>query len=211
MNILMNRWFFLAALLVTIGLPWCAQAQSNKTITTAAYAKATFAGGCFWCMEQPYDILPGVVSTTSGYMGGKTKNPTYEQVSMGGTGHAEVVQVLYDPKKVSYDKLLEVFWHNVDPTQRDGQFCDHGSQYRTAIFFHDDAQKRAAEASKAVLLKNKSLKGEIVTEITSATAFYPAEDYHQDFYRKSPIRYKFYREGCGRDARLKDLWGTAAH
>lgn len=210
MNILMNKWFFLGAFLGAMGLPWCAQAQVKKADAPATYAKATFAGGCFWCMEPPYDKLPGVVSTTSGYMGGKTRNPTYEQVSSGGTGHAEVVQVIYDPKKISYDKLLEVYWRNVDPTQRDGQFCDHGSQYRTAIFFHDDEQKRAAETSKAVLLKKKPFSGGIVTEITSATEFYPAEDYHQDYYRKNPVRYKFYRSGCGRDARLKELWGKPA-
>lgn len=210
MNILMNKWLFLGAFLGAMGLPWCAQAQVKNADAPAAHAKATFAGGCFWCMEPPYDKLPGVVSTTSGYMGGKTRNPTYEQVSSGGTGHAEVVQVIYDPKKVSYDKLLEVYWRNVDPTQRDGQFCDHGSQYRTAIFFHDGEQKRAADASKAVLLKKKPFPGEIVTEITSATEFYPAEDYHQDYYRKNPVRYKFYRSGCGRDARLKELWGKPA-
>lgn len=210
MNILMNKWLFLGAFLGAMGLPWCAQAQVKNADAPATHAKATFAGGCFWCMEPPYDKLPGVVSTTSGYMGGKTRNPTYEQVSSGGTGHTEVVQVIYDPKKVSYDKLLEVYWHNVDPTQRDGQFCDHGSQYRTAIFFHDDEQKRAAETSKAVLLKKKPFPGGIVTEITSATEFYPAEDYHQDYYRKNPVRYKFYRSGCGRDARLKELWGKPA-
>lgn len=210
MNILMNKWLFLGAFLGAMSLPWCAQAQVKKADAPVTQAKATFAGGCFWCMEPPYDKLPGVVSTTSGYMGGKTRNPTYEQVSSGETGHTEVVQVIYDPKKVSYDKLLEVFWRNVDPTQRDGQFCDHGSQYRTVIFFHDDEQKRAAETSKAVLLKKKPFPGGIVTEITSATEFYPAEDYHQDYYRKNPVRYKFYRSGCGRDARLKELWGKPA-
>ena len=172
-------------------------------------AKATFAGGCFWCMEAPYDKLPGVISTTSGYMGGKTRNPTYEQVSSGRTGHAEVVQVVYDPKVVGYDKLLDVFWHNIDPTQRDGQFCDHGSQYRTAIFYHDEEQRRLAEASRAALAKNKPFRGEIVTEVAKAGEFYPAEDYHQDFYRTNPVRYKFYRAGCGRDARLKELWGKS--
>jgi peptide-methionine (S)-S-oxide reductase len=177
---------------------------------SAAPAKATFAGGCFWCMEPPYDKLPGVISTTSGYLGGKTKNPTYEQVSTGRTGHAEVVQVLYDPKVVTYDKLLEVFWRNVDPTQRNGQFCDHGSQYRTAIFVHDDEQRRLAEASRAALVKNKPFKGQIVTEIEKADEFYPAEEYHQDYYKKNPARYKFYRAGCGRDARLKELWGSSA-
>jgi peptide-methionine (S)-S-oxide reductase len=176
----------------------------------AGLAKATFAGGCFWCMEPPFDVLDGVVSTTSGYTGGQKVNPTYQEVSGGATGHAESVEVLYDPKKVSYEKLLDVFWHNVDPTQKDGQFCDHGNQYRTAIFVHDDDQKRLAEASKAALVKSKPFKGDIVTEIVPASTFYPAEDYHQDYYRKNPVRYKFYRTGCGRDARLKELWGSAA-
>jgi len=199
------------AVLAAMSLPCWAQAQVKKAEAPVTYAKATFAGGCFWCMEPPYDKLPGVISTTSGYMGGKTRNPTYEQVSSGSTGHAEVVQVVYDPKKVSYDKLLEVFWRNIDPTQINGQFCDHGSQYRSAIFFLGEEQKRAAEASKAALMKKKPFSGEIVTEITSATEFYPAEDYHQDYYIKNPIRYKFYREGCGRDAQLKQIWGSSAH
>ena len=171
---------------------------------------ATFAGGCFWCMEPPYDALPGVVSTTSGYMGGRTANPTYQQVSSGTTGYAEAVQVVFDPKKVSYEKLLEVFWVNVDPTVKDRQFCDAGNQYRTTIFYHDEAQRKAAEASKAALEKSKPFKGDIVTPIEKAGAFYPAEDYHQDFYKKNPVRYKIYRTGCGRDARLKELWGDKA-
>jgi len=174
-----------------------------------ATAKATFAGGCFWCMEPPYDKLPGVLSTTSGYMGGKTKNPTYESTSSGTTGHAEVVQVEYDPAKVNYATLLEVFWRNIDPTQRDAQFCDSGTQYRSGIFYHNDEQKKLAEASKAVLQKNKPFKGEIVTEVTAAPEFYRAEDYHQDYYKKNPTRYKIYRAGCGRDARLQALWGRA--
>jgi peptide-methionine (S)-S-oxide reductase len=182
-------------------------AQTAQPGAPSATAKATFAGGCFWCMEPPYDKLPGVVSTTSGYMGGKTKNPTYESISSGTTGHAEVVQVEYDPSKVSYATLLEVFWRNVDPTQRDGQFCDSGSQYRTAIFYHNDEQKRVAEASKAALQKHKPFKGEIVTQLTAAPEFYRAEEYHQDFYKKNPTRYKIYRAGCGRDARLQALWG----
>ena len=177
---------------------------------TGATAKATFAGGCFWCMEQPFDVLPGVISTTSGYIGGTKKNPTYQEVSSGRTGHTEAVEVIYDPKKISYEKLLEVFWFNIDPTVRDKQFCDVGSQYRSGIFYRDEAQKKAAEASKAALQKSKPFKGDIVTEITAATEFTAAEDYHQDFYVKSPTRYKFYRSGCGRDARLKELWGAAA-
>ncbi|MGC2520497.1 MAG: peptide-methionine (S)-S-oxide reductase MsrA [Burkholderiales bacterium] len=175
------------------------------------YEKATFAGGCFWCMEPPYDALSGVISTTSGYMGGTRKDPTYREVSSGTTGHAEVVQVVYDPKKVSYAKLLEVFWKNIDPTTPDRQFCDIGSQYRSAIFYHTEEQERLAEASKAALVRSKPFKGDIVTLIVPATEFYPAEDYHQDFYIKNPVRYKFYRTGCGRDARLKQLWGSAPH
>jgi peptide-methionine (S)-S-oxide reductase len=173
-------------------------------------AKAIFAGGCFWCMEAPFDVLPGVISTTSGYTGGSKKNPSYQEVSSGRTGHAEAVEVVYDPKKISYEKLLEVFWRNIDPTVKDRQFCDVGSQYRTAIFYLDEAQKKAAEASKAALQKSRPFKGELLTEITAATEFTPAEDYHQDFYLKNPTRYKFYRAGCGRDERLKELWGAAA-
>jgi peptide-methionine (S)-S-oxide reductase len=183
-----------------------AQAQASK-LPSASTAKATFAGGCFWCMEPPYDKLPGVISTTSGYMGGKTKNPTYEQVSTGTTGHTEVVQVEYDPAKVTYAQLLDVFWRNIDPTQRDGQFCDRGSQYRTAVFFHTPEQQKLAAASKAALEKNKPFKGDIVTEVSPAGDFTAAEDYHQDFYKKNPTKYKFYRTGCGRDARLQALWG----
>ena len=173
-------------------------------------AVATFAGGCFWCMEPPYDKLDGVISTTSGYMGGAKKNPTYEEVSSGSTGHAEVVQVVYDPKKVSYDKLLEVFWHNVDPTVKDRQFCDIGTQYRTAIFVHDDEQRALAQKSKDLLAMTKPFKDPIVTPIVAATEFWPAEEDHQDYYTKNPVRYSYYRTGCGRDARLKALWGAAA-
>jgi peptide-methionine (S)-S-oxide reductase len=171
---------------------------------------ATFAGGCFWCMEPPYDALPGVTATVSGYMGGKTANPTYESISTGTTGHAEVVQVVYDPKKVTYEKLLEVFWVNIDPTVRDRQFCDAGSQYRTAIFFHDDEQRKAAEASKAALEKSKPFKEAIVTPVVMASAFTEAEGYHQDYYKTNPVKYKLYRSGCGRDARLKQIWGDKA-
>jgi peptide-methionine (S)-S-oxide reductase len=195
-------WFAFA---LCLGL--AANSHAQQTPAAGARAIATFAGGCFWCMEPPYDKLPGVISTTSGYMGGKTKNPTYESISTGTTGHAEVVQVEYDPTKVTYDRLLEVFWRNIDPTQVDGQFCDHGSQYRTAIFYHNDEQKRLAEASKIALEKNKPFKGNIVTQIVAAAPFTRAEEYHQDFYKKSPARYKLYRTGCGRDARLQALWG----
>ena len=170
-------------------------------------AIATFAGGCFWCMEGPFDELDGVMSTTSGYTGGQTVDPTYEEVSAGGTGHAEAVQVVYDPQKISYQELLAVYWPNTDPTTPDAQFCDHGSQYRPEIFYHDDKQRQSAEASKEEIKRTKTFSAPLVTKITQATAFYPAEEYHQDFYRKNPIRYKFYRFTCGRDARLATLWG----
>jgi peptide-methionine (S)-S-oxide reductase len=174
---------------------------------TPKLAKATFAGGCFWCMEPPYDKLPGVISTTSGYAGGQKNNPTYEEVSAGATGHAEVVQVLYDPSKVTYAKLLEVFWHNIDPFAKNRQFCDSGSQYRSAIFYHDEEQKRLAMQSKAALEKSGKFKEPIVTEIVPFKEFYPAEDYHQDFYKKNPLRYNSYRTGCRRDSRLQEIWG----
>ena len=174
---------------------------------SSATAKATFAGGCFWCMEPPFDKLDGVSATISGYTGGKKKNPTYEEVSSGSTGHAEAVQIAYDPKKISYEKLLDVFWHNIDPLTANAQFCDHGSQYRSEIFFHDENQKKLAEVSKKEIAKR--FKEPVVTEITAATEFYPAEDYHQDYYKKNPLRYKFYRTGCGRDGRLEQLWGAA--
>jgi peptide-methionine (S)-S-oxide reductase len=169
-------------------------------------ATATFAGGCFWCVEADFDKVAGVISTTSGYTGGKTAIPSYEEVSRGGTGHAEAVEIVFDPAKVSYEKLLEVFWHNIDPLVKDRQFCDHGSQYRTAIFYHDDEQKRAAEASKMEV--QKRFKQPVVTEIVAAGTFTKAEDYHQDYYVKNPVRYKFYRFNCGRDARLEELWGA---
>jgi peptide-methionine (S)-S-oxide reductase len=171
---------------------------------------ATFAGGCFWCMEHPFDELPGVVSVTSGYTGGHQKNPTYEEVSAGGTGHAESVQVVYDPAKTSYRKLLVRYWHNIDPTAKEQQFCDVGHQYRSAIFYHNEEQHRLALDSKQELEKTKPFKAPIVTEIVPATEFYPAEEYHQHYYKKNPIRYRFYRTRCGRDARLKELWGDLA-
>jgi len=173
-------------------------------------ARATFAGGCFWCMEEPFDKLDGVISVTPGYTGGIMKNPTYEQVSAGGTGHAESVQVVYDPDKVSYEKLLDIFWHNIDPTTKDRQFCDGGNQYRSAIFYHNETQKKLAEASKLALDKTKPFREPIVTGIVRAGEFYPAEEYHQHYYKKNPVRYRFYRQGCGRDKRLKELWGSAA-
>jgi peptide-methionine (S)-S-oxide reductase len=199
-----------AAALVAALLFGVAAAQAPKA-PPAGSAVATFAGGCFWCMEPPYDKLDGVISTTSGYMGGTVRNPTYQQVSSGSTGHAEVVQVLYDPKKVSYEKLLDVFWKNIDPTVKDRQFCDVGTQYRTAIFAHTDEQRAAAEKSKAALATTKPFKEPIVTPVVAATEFWPAEDYHQDYYVKNPTRYTYYRTGCGRDARLKSLWGSDPH
>jgi peptide-methionine (S)-S-oxide reductase len=171
---------------------------------------AIFAGGCFWCVESDFDKVPGVISTTSGYIGGTKVNPSYEDVSSGGTGHAESVKVVYDPTRVSYEKLLYVFWRNVDPLTKEGQFCDYGTQYRTAIFYVTDEQKRLAEASKAALEKARRFKRPIVTEITKAGPFYPAETYHQDYYKKNPVRYNFYRFNCGRDARLDELWGKEA-
>lgn len=176
----------------------------------AGMAVATFAGGCFWCMEKPFDVVEGVVSTTSGYIGGHKDNPTYKEVSRGVTGHTEAVQIVFDPKKVGYDKLLQVFWHNIDPTVPNRQFCDSGTQYRSGVFFHDDVQKALALKSKADIEAGKTLKAPIVTEITSASTFYPAEDYHQDFYKKSPDHYTRYRKGCGRDRRLEELWGASA-
>jgi peptide-methionine (S)-S-oxide reductase len=169
--------------------------------------KATFAGGCFWCTEEAFEKMPGVTGAVSGYMGGKVKNPTYEQVSTGRTGHTEVVQVSYDPAKVSYEKLLETFWLNHDPTTKDRQFCDSGSQYRPEIFYHGEEQKRLAEASKARWEKDKPFRAPIVTPVTQASEFYPAEEYHQDYYKKNPLQYGFYVSGCGRYARLDGLWG----
>jgi peptide-methionine (S)-S-oxide reductase len=170
-------------------------------------ATATFAGGCFWCMEPPFDGLDGVISTTSGYTGGNTENPTYKEVSRGGTGHAEAVQVRYDPQRITYTQLLDVFWRNIDPTTADGQFCDWGNQYRSEIFYHTPEQKRLAEQSRRELEERKPFREPVVTGISAAGVFYPAEEYHQDYYRKNPLRYKFYRFGCGRDQRLEELWG----
>jgi peptide-methionine (S)-S-oxide reductase len=172
-----------------------------------ATATAIFAGGCFWCMEPPFDAVDGVIDTTSGYTGGDVENPTYEQVSAGGTGHAESVRVTYDPTRVTYQRLLDVFWHNTDPLVANAQFCDHGDQYRNAIFYADEEQHRLAETSKAALEASGRFKSPIVTQIVPAKAFYAAEEYHQDYYRKNPARYRYYRFRCGRDARLLELWG----
>jgi peptide-methionine (S)-S-oxide reductase len=168
---------------------------------------ATFAGGCFWCMEADFEKVEGVLSVTSGYTGGTVANPTYKQVSAGTTGHAESVRIVFDPRVISYEELLEKFWHNIDPTVADRQFCDVGEQYRAGIFYHDEGQREAAERSRALIEQTKPFANPIVTEITAATAFYPAEVYHQDYYKKNPIRYSYYRKSCGRDRRLKELWG----
>jgi len=189
------RWVMLALALAMGG----AQAQQTE--------KAIFAAGCFWCTEEAFEKVPGVISAVSGYTGGTVKNPSYEQVSSGRTGHAEAVEVTFDPKKVTYEQLLDVFWVNHDPTVKDRQFCDSGSQYRPAIFYLSDEQKRLAEASKAKWDKEKPFKQPILTEITKAGPFYPAEDYHQDYYKKNPLQYRFYVTGCGRYNRLDNLWG----
>jgi peptide-methionine (S)-S-oxide reductase len=185
-------------------------ARAADAPAAATRAVATFAGGCFWCMQPPFESLPGVLSTTVGYTGGTVKRPSYEQVSAGGTGHAESIEVVYDPTKIGYDKLLDVFWHNVDPVTKDAQFCDHGHQYRTAVFYHDETQRAQAEASKRALETSKKLPGPIVTEIVAAGEFWPAEEYHQRYHEKNPVRYKFYRWNCGRDQRLQELWGADA-
>ena len=192
------KWLILALSLVV------APVQAQKT------EKAIFAAGCFWCTEAAFEEVPGVISAVSGYTGGTLKNPSYEQVSTGHTGHAEALEVTFDPAKVSYEKLLDVFWVNHDPTVNNRQFCDSGSQYRPGIFYLSDEQKKAAEASKAKYEKLKTFKQPLLTEITKAGPFYPAEDYHQDYYKKNPLQYRQYRQGCGRDARLKSLWGEAA-
>ena len=183
-----------------------ATAPGGKGAQTPGHLeKATFAGGCFWCMEHPFDELPGVVSVTSGYTGGHKINPTYEEVSSGTTGHAESIQVVYDPAKIGYDKLLDVFWHNIDPLDASGQFCDKGGQYRAAIFYRNPAERQLAEQSKQKIAQTK--RWNIVTQILPATPFYLAEGYHQDYAKKNPVRYKFYRFNCGRDHRLEQLWG----
>jgi peptide-methionine (S)-S-oxide reductase len=217
----------LIALLVFVTLVPCValaastapkSAAATKPTTTAAPAKpvavayqtATFAGGCFWCVETDFEQRPGIVSVVSGFTGGQKLNPTYEEVSAGGTGHAESVEITFDPAKVTYAKLLEIFWHSIDPTQANGQFCDHGNQYRSAIFYHDETQHRLADQSKRDIEASKILKKPIVTQIVAATKFYPAEEYHQDFWKKDPERYHSYREGCGRDKRLVEVWGKLA-
>lgn len=196
---------FLGLLINTLMLT----ASDAAPATVSAEATAIFAGGCFWCMEADFEKLAGVLSVESGYTGGREGHPTYEQVSTGRTGHAEAVRIHYDLARVSYQSLLDYYWHHVDPTVENRQFCDSGSQYRTAIFYQGEEQQRLAEASRQALLKPKGPFDRIYTEIAAAGPFYPAEDYHQDYYRKNPLRYRFYRTTCGRDARLREVWGEA--
>jgi peptide-methionine (S)-S-oxide reductase len=203
-------WFFIFATFLSIASLAMPRAGRAADGSAPGLEKATFAGGCFWCMQPAFDHIPGVVSTTVGYTGGDKENPTYEEVSDGGTGHAESIEVTFDPKKVTYQKLLDVFWHNVDPTSRDREFCDVGHQYRTAIFFHGSEQEAEAKASEKQIEETKPFPEKIVTEIVPASTFWPAEDYHQDYYVKNPVRYKFYRYNCGRDQRLRELWGAAS-
>ena len=199
--------FIASALGALVLFASAAAAQTQPSEPGQKLEVATFASGCFWCTESDFDKVKGVAETTSGYMGGTTANPTYRQVSAGGTGHAEVMQLKYDPSQVSYKDLLDVYWHNVDPLDGTGQFCDRGDQYRPAIFYHSEEQKRLAEESKTALEKSGRFGQPIAVEITAASAFTPAEDYHQDYYTKNPIQYFIYRHGCGRDARLEALWG----
>ena len=203
------------ALAIALAAPVGARAETTQAGTAAQAGEAVpdldtavFAGGCFWCMEPPFDDLEGVVSTISGYIGGSVADPRYEQVAAGGTGHAEAVQVVYRPDQIDYDALLEVFWRNIDPLDAGGQFCDRGDQYRSAIFYSTDEQRQRAEQSRNQLKQSGRLNNPIATAIVPASEFYPAEDYHQDYYKKNPLRYKFYRYGCGRDARLQELWGS---
>lgn len=191
------------------GAPQVQQAQASETsdLAVGEQGVAIFAGGCFWCTESDFDKLPGVISTTSGYTGGHVANPSYRQVSAGATGHTEAVRVNYDPRKIGYAELLEYFWPTIDPLTANAQFCDHGSQYRSAIFYGSPEEKALAEASKAALQASGRFDRPIVTEILPTSTFYPAEEYHQDYHRKNPLRYTYYRNGCGRDDRLEQLWG----
>ena len=196
--------------LLTVACSGGSEAQVQQSVPAGTQLKtAIFGGGCFWCVEEAFDKAEGVVSTTSGYTGGRVANPTYEQVSSGGTGHVEVVQVVYDPSKINYQQLLNVFWKNVDPLTPNRQFCDRGPQYRSAIFYQDAEQRRLAEASKKALERSKRFKQPIVTEIVAASRFYPAEEYHQNYYQKNPLRYKYYKTSCGRVRRLEEVWGKS--
>jgi peptide-methionine (S)-S-oxide reductase len=204
----MRNLLFPVVALLTVACSDGSEAQVRQSAPTgAARDTAVFAGGCFWCVEEAFDAAEGVISTTSGYTGGHVANPTYKQVSAGGTGHAEVVQVVYDPATVSYRQLLNVFWRNVDPITPNRQFCDAGAQYRSAIFYQDEEQRQLAEASKRALEESGRFEEPIVTEINPGATFYPAEEYHQDYYRKNSLRYKFYKYSCGRAQRLEELWG----
>ena len=187
---------------------------SRTTVAAGAddeLAVATFAGGCFWCVESDFDTVPGVVETISGYTGGTADDPTYKQVTAGGTGHREAVQIRYDPKQVSYERLLHIFWRSVDPTDGGGQFCDRGESYQSAIFAGNEEERRLAEASKEALEQSMVLDARVVTPVETAGEFYPAEDYHQDYYTKNPFRYRYYRFACGRDSRVQQVWGKQAH
>lgn len=197
------KWLFGLSVLLA-GISFAAGPQPAKP--AAGTATAIFAGGCFWCIEADFEKLPGVIGAESGYTAGKTANPTYEQVSAGGTGHTEAIRVSYDPAKVSYQQLVDYFWRHIDPTVKDRQFCDVGTQYRSGIYWQNEAERKIAEASRDALLKSGRL-AQIQTEIAAASAFYPAEEYHQDYYKKNPIRYAYYRKGCGRDARVHEIWG----
>lgn len=188
------------------GTAWAKDSPGAQPSRPAGTATAIFAGGCFWCLEADFDKLPGVLATESGYTAGKTLNPTYDQVSAGGTGHTEAVRVRYDPAKVSYQQLVDYFWRHIDPTVKDRQFCDVGTQYRSGIYWQNEAERKIAEASRDAILKSGKLK-QVFTELAPATAFYPAEEYHQDYYTKNPIRYAYYRKSCGRDARVQEVWG----
>lgn len=201
-----QRRFTLFTIGLLIGMTF-AFTPSNAAPGATDKAKAYFAGGCFWCMEEAFEKVDGVLAVASGYMGGTVANPTYEQVSAGRTGHAEAVEVTYDPEKVSYQKLLDAFWRNVDPVTPNAQFCDHGSQYRSAVFYTTEEEKRLSEESKNAIEQSKRLPAPIVTELVPASTFYQAEDYHQDYYKKNPLRYKYYKFSCGRAQRLEALWG----
>ena len=201
-------WPLRARLLAVLLVMAAGASSAAPASLPAGLAKATFAGGCFWCVEADFDKVSGVVSTTSGYIGGSVANPTYQQVAAKRTGHAEAVEIVYDPARVSYEQLLQVYWRSIDPTTPDRQFCDAGSPYRSVIFTHGPEQAAAAQASKTALEKSKPFKAPVVTQIEVAGPFYLAEEYHQDYYLKNPVRYKYYRNSCGRDQRLKELWGA---
>ena len=194
-------------MLSACALAFAGSLMAGEVTTAPQSSTALFAGGCFWCIEADFEKLDGVIAVESGYIGGAVPNPTYQQVSQGGTGHAEAVRVHYDPRRVSYEKLLDYFWRHIDPTVKDRQFCDAGTQYRSAIFYQNDSERNLAQSGRQ-LLENSGRFAHIYTEIVAAGVFYPAEDYHQDYYKKNPVRYQLYRTSCGRDARVKSLWGN---